>query len=201
MRKIKHIHTSDKRMHSILRLASELHARGYILEAYDNYFKAVDFAPKRLPIRHALESNLIRNAELQQLLGIKDSERHDATCIRRRIADALYEQEWPNSCKVCGATGVVVGPGCSVPYGSTNVNLPDEEDLCPECEEKGLCPRCAGPRVWDEVAEAFLACPTCGFHNDKLNGDPTPGRPLVDCYCEEAAFYAKETNPFVAEYA
>ena len=70
-----------------------------------------------------------------------------------------YAARWPNHCQTCGGWGGSSSPGCSVPYGSTYVSLPDDVDICPDCQEQGMCPRCGSGM--DVEAEA--PCPACGW--------------------------------------
>lgn len=101
---------------------------------------------------------------------------------------------WPSYCHHCHATGEISTPGSSVPYGSINVNLPDDVDPCPECSEKGKCPRCGkvianaeDPDEYDAFFNLPKACPECGFSWGKDKEDNEPW--LIDeCSC----WYEKE---------
>jgi len=119
---------------------------------------------------------------------------HTEQCLANTKAEDEWRAKWPNHCKTCGAWGVQVTPGCSVPYGSTSAQLPDDVDPCPDCEEKNLCPRCGTERVWhddDNADNGFDGyhddCPNCGLHCPACY-EPTPeneGLIVAECYCWE----------------
>lgn len=94
-----------------------------------------------------------------------------------------FKKEHPNYCTTCGGWGGHTSPGCSVPYGSTSVSLPDEFDVCPDCVEKGICPIC-GKEAFDEDG---TECSECGWDWDgKINGLPEP--PGCGCFFNDDFF-------------
>ena len=98
-------------------------------------------------------------------------------------AKAFYEKH-PNACRTCGGWGGHSSPGCSVPYGSTYVSLPDETDPCPDCQEKGLCPLCGSEM---DVSED-KPCPACGWQWGDDSGLPEPPGCLCPDYPDEDFF-------------
>jgi len=71
-----------------------------------------------------------------------------------------YVNKWPNYCRECSGWGGFYETGCSVPYGSTYVDLPGSTEPCPDCQEEGKCPRCMTDM---DVSEEENACPKCGW--------------------------------------
>ena len=81
----------------------------------------------------------------------------------------------PSYCRSCGGWGGSSSPGCSVPYGSTSVPLPDDWDECPACVGQGLCPWCGAtlqsssreiplnPLTNQPTVLPFDYCPSCGW--------------------------------------
>lgn len=181
-------HTSTAAMLRHLNQADNLHVKGKLLEAFGLRFDAAQFAPKKF--RSLLEAFLENNATLLTLLNVKHSEQHKLSCLSRRVADALYVQAWPDHCQTCGGTGIACYSYDPSPAGvSLSAGSMTDCDPCSDCEEKGLCPRCKFPRVWDEVLESHLACSACGFYNGPDEQHWTPGRPMIDCYCHESIMF------------
>lgn len=100
---------------------------------------------------------------------------HCADCISRseRLAakQNAYKKQWPNHCQHCGGTGGYSSPGCSVPYGSTWVSLPDDYDPCPKCWEEGICPRCGEEMIPHEQVEEGWEIPEVCPHCQWQEGD------------------------------
>jgi hypothetical protein len=76
-----------------------------------------------------------------------------------------FAQLHPNHCRECGGWGGASSPGCSVPYGSTYVPLPDEFEPCSDCLEQGLCPWCM-----EEIGEDATSC-SCGWDEAAAGDD------------------------------
>ena len=107
--------------------------------------------------------------------------KHHPDCVKAEVRYketlAEYEHQWPHYCTSCGGWGGYSVAGCSVPYGSTYVNLPDETEVCPDCLEEGICPRCGERTMVDQDSDAEH-CTSCGWNWDE-GGAPFP----VECYC------------------
>ena len=84
----------------------------------------------------------------------------------RRCADGVlgmaqarkeWLAKWPNYCTACDATGVLLTPGASVPYGIGTARLPDDAEPCESCIFPTTygslkCPRC-GEDIYDKIVE------------------------------------------------
>ena len=92
--------------------------------------------------------------------------------IRAEEARIDWEHRWPRHCPHCGGWGYLSGPGCSVPYGSTWVSLPQETDPCSHCVEEGKCPRCGHQLDGDFENEGDARCPSCGWVDGETEGLP-----------------------------
>jgi hypothetical protein len=104
---------------------------------------------------------------------------HSDSCKRfteeYRQTVTTFTLQHPDHCGACGGWGMVTTTGCSVPYGSTNVNLPDDTDPCPACVEQGRCPWC-----WKEsLSQDDTLCLECGWEDGKSEGLPEP----YECEC------------------
>jgi hypothetical protein len=75
-----------------------------------------------------------------------------------------------------------VSPGCSVPYGNTDVSLPDEVDPCPACIETGHCPWC-GRVAYARHPLEDAYCPQCGWEDGQSEG--LPQEPECLCWCDD----------------
>lgn len=98
---------------------------------------------------------------------------------------AQFESAHPQHCHRCGGWGGHASRGCSVPYGSTWVSLPDEWDTCPDCTDKGLCPWC-GEALDVVVSELYdlFKCPHCGWDEENPDGLPEP----PECFCWDTEY-------------
>lgn len=63
------------------------------------------------------------------------------------------------TCSCCGGTGWV-DCDTAVPYGDTWVTLADREP-CPDCLDRGLCPRCGEAVEWAGTLYAGGYHPVC----------------------------------------
>lgn len=102
---------------------------------------------------------------------------HDEECIRdfeRGLPRAkAYEQQWPHYCRQCDGWG-------GKPYGGSYWEPPDFDD-CPNCMEKGICPRCGGSIATEEDPDDIKEqCGHCGWDGQHVD-DGHPGLP--GCWC------------------
>ena len=91
-----------------------------------------------------------------------------------------YMEKWPNHCKYCGGWGGSYSTYDPSPSGvSLGSGYMIDIDPCPECCEKGNCPRC-GEHILDPVeTEDWENCPHCGFDWESPEGMP----PDPECVC------------------
>lgn len=89
-----------------------------------------------------------------------------------------YRALWPHYCCKCGGRGGfsfyedVVGDG--------GPRMPTY-DPCPECSEKGVCPRC-GKEVPEDWYEAEQPCPHCKWNWGKNPDDEYPEYDECECF-------------------
>lgn len=80
-------------------------------------------------------------------------------------------------CRTCHGKGYDIIGGDSVPYGSTNVSLPDYEEPCEDCIGQGKCPSCGRVIMpttvtnndqWEVWVKNLKQCPNedCGWQPD-----------------------------------
>ena len=109
---------------------------------------------------------------------------------RWKIVTAEYETAWPSYCRKCDGQG---GHGYYYDPSPAGVSLSSGQmfdyDPCPECVEKGICPRC-GNQVWteDDFGSDLVTCSACGWKEE--DPDAAPEQP--ECWCweiEEAALF------------
>ena len=109
---------------------------------------------------------------------------HTDKCLalQKKYADAIraWEARYPQYCHTCYGSGFLETRD-SVPYGSTNVTLVGE-DPCPQCVEKGICPRCGKFLIFDPDNDEREICVFCKW--DEKNGDPRPPDFEGPCECE-----------------
>ena len=70
-------------------------------------------------------------------------------------------------CKKCNGTGEVGRYENGAPYGAGYWPM-WVPDVCSDCVEKGLCPRC-GKEMKETNDTGFYRCPYCGW--DETNGE------------------------------
>lgn len=117
---------------------------------------------------------------------------HDAGCIAaqeqwKRDA-AAYDAAWPKHCQEChGAGGKAVKYDPSPAGVALSPGYYTEFEPCPECYDKGVCPRCAGKMAGegDEIPET---CPHCQWK--VAGGCGAPAQP--ECWCWEEQMYRAE---------
>jgi hypothetical protein len=91
--------------------------------------------------------------------------------------DQQWLARWPHHCRRCGGWGEgseLYDPspsGVALPPGYIHLS-----DPCPECVERGLCPRCGASGLPEDGP-----CAACGWNHD----DGRPPQPECWCHCEE----------------
>lgn len=92
---------------------------------------------------------------------------HTEECTANTITPELaaYAALWPNFCRDCRATGVVVRSGLELPCAACMNGTPYR---CPRCR---MMPKT--PEFWTKGVD----CVYCGWRG------PADGAPLVDCDC------------------
>jgi len=100
-----------------------------------------------------------------------------------QVERARYAAKWPNYCRKCHGEGFTWYTYDPSPAGvSLSPGSMEDCDPCPDCIEKGLCPRC-GQKVWDGIDDwennEPVMCPLCGW--DESEPDSMPPEP--ECYC------------------
>lgn len=76
-----------------------------------------------------------------------------------------YVETYPDFCLHCAGWGFIEyeddpsPPGVSLRPGTMTFS-----DLCPECTDLGLCPRCKTELVWDTEKKDDV-CPKCEWHS------------------------------------
>jgi hypothetical protein len=105
---------------------------------------------------------------------------HTEECKRktseREALRARYGQEWPAHCLHCEGWGVFA---VSVSLSS---GLLTELVPCPECVERGRCPRCAQETLSEE--NEYGHCSACGWTSG-AEGISEGMPPVYECTCYE----------------
>lgn len=95
-----------------------------------------------------------------------------------------FETKWPNYCRKCGGWGgFYVNYDPSSRGTSLGRGYMTDFDLCLECLEKDLCPRCGKTiiTIESDYSDTFK-CDFCGFEEGKTSG--LPEEPECFCYME-----------------
>jgi hypothetical protein len=108
---------------------------------------------------------------------------HTATCIanfaQHEAELAAYQERWPEHCQACrGHGGGVIAYDPSPAGVSLSQGCMYDFEPCPECYDKGICPRCAKPMVANMDEDLPANCPHCGWKQ----GQGAPGAPECDCW-------------------
>jgi hypothetical protein len=109
----------------------------------------------------------VQSERVEMFEKFLQGEAEDARRIEAEAAE--YEKQWPNHCRTCGGWGEhrhsfdPSPDGVSLGAGSMEDAVP-----CPDCAEKGLCPRCMHIVEPDEIF-----CPSCGCDQERPEGKPT----------------------------
>lgn len=95
-----------------------------------------------------------------------------------------YQTKWPNHCKKCNGWGGFYVRYDPSPAGiSLGSGYMTDFDLCLECLEKDVCPRCGkGIKVMEGEYFDTFRCENCGFEEGKTYG--LPEEPECFCYME-----------------
>lgn len=120
---------------------------------------------------------------------------HSAECIARQAElekrQAEYRAKWPNFCETCNAEGGIGYDYDPSPAGlSLGSGHMTDYDPCPDCVEKGICPR-YGKEVWTEEdweSGDPVICPGCGWYKEN---DPQSYPTGIGgmCECEARDLY------------
>lgn len=101
---------------------------------------------------------------------------HTEECIkmseRSRLEQEAWVKQWPDYCRKCSGVGGFFFGGCGYE--------PPSWDVCLECTDKGLCPRCKGALQYPDTGEG--PCTVCGW---KEGDDCLPELWHCDCYMKE----------------
>ena len=100
---------------------------------------------------------------------------------RYQVDKARYAARWPGYCHTCGGNGITCYTYDPSPAGvCLSSGWMIDCDPCPDCLERGICPRC-GEEAWgdDDFDGEPVTCPHCGWQED--NPDCLPPEP--ECYC------------------
>ena len=115
---------------------------------------------------------------------IKHTESCQQAHAQAEATRAAYAAKWPNHCPTCEGHG---GHWYSFDPSPSGISLAagtmEDFDACPDCLEKGVCPRC-GQEVWtaDDWDGNPVTCPLCGWDEASPDGMP----PEAECWCWEA---------------
>lgn len=112
--------------------------------------------------------------------------RHLESCVRNAVSTREkreeYNDNYPMYCEGCEGWGGTIT--VSDPYLSTTPDLGDnsvEVDNCPDCIERGKCPRCGSGYASYEYSDDFDdSCSFCGFVLGVTEGKPYPH----SCICD-----------------
>jgi hypothetical protein len=117
--------------------------------------------------------------------------KHRADCQKysaiHTFLTEYYKSWWPNYCRRCRGWGGLISYYDPSPSGvSLSSGRMQEIDLCPDCMDKRLCPRCGNVNIgWLEGEGDVWGCATCGWSFEDPGGLPEPPECCCDMYCEE----------------
>jgi hypothetical protein len=104
---------------------------------------------------------------------------HTESCYNNIVitekARADFRAKWPKSCLKCQATGWISWTENGAPFGEGYWPMP-MTDICPDCIEKGICPRCG---FTGSLNEEGTECCDCGWTSETT--DPMPDEPACSC--------------------
>lgn len=70
-----------------------------------------------------------------------------------------------SKCPTCAGTGHITVHD-RVDYGSTTVDMPSDE-WCPDCLDKGKCPKCGGEVIaYESAGDDCRLCRLCDWHDE-----------------------------------
>lgn len=108
--------------------------------------------------------------------------KHTDMCKELTTKRKVWEEEWKNHCKRCGGTGEVYHKGDFVPWGNGTTQLLDDADVCSDCVEKGMCPRCGNLSLEDHSDGLFWYCQACELDSEIMSASDVP--PVFECFCD-----------------
>lgn len=108
---------------------------------------------------------------------------HTADCREMFAAAEAYRSEWVakwlDYCRKCDGVGFIE-------YSGTYWEPPDV-DCCPDCTDKGVCPRC-GKQAWSETDCVDFPCRHCGWNPEEPDVCPE----VPECTCVWAIYELTE---------
>ncbi len=118
---------------------------------------------------------------------------HTQWCLEILEQDECWVEQWPRFCVACGGYGQVEeGFGLSSLGVALGSGFMAVVDVCPDCAEQGICPRCGLSGLvesldWEEVCVEG-PCVLCGWiYSD--GGRPGYG---YECECGGAVLWDSE---------
>lgn len=117
---------------------------------------------------------------------------HTDECVQAteaaQKAQEAWAAQWPNHCKTCKGVGGWVDTFDPSPAGvPLGAGVMHDCDPCPDCVERGICPRCGQPGLTDEErgddSTGEGPCKQCGWNHD----DALPELP--ECWCDARQLY------------
>ena len=115
--------------------------------------------------------------------------KHTDWCIQTHAdyehAIKRYDRRWPEHCTNCHASGVITWQEDPSPSGvGLSPGTMTFADPCPDCLEKGACPRCGNNNGHGWCIGEMEPCPACGWSEDDIDGH-APTEPECWCYLDE----------------
>lgn len=106
---------------------------------------------------------------------IKHSTECQAAMTARTNETVAYLRAWPDHCRRCHGWGGFHSTYDPSPDSGLSPGSMADFDTCPDCYDKGLCPRCLAPRT-DDHDDAH--CQACSW-DEWTDGCPEP----AECCC------------------